>query len=800
MIFRISRWRRFCKWLLVSLFVSLFSIACVKKVCASTIRDVQIQGNKTIESEAIINLMSSKVHTNYNPSQISSDIASIYNSGFFENVIIDRTLKDNETTLIVRVIEKPSVNDVLIVGSSVISDSTLKEKLLTKKFDLINYKKLLSDVKTIKQAYIEKGYYLANVVYELKPLSQGVIDVYFKIQANHPVKIQSVDFIGNNFFSDSELQEGMISRPHNWTSLLTSEGTFKDEFILRDQQYLSYFYRDNGFAEASITHATSVIDDKRENIKVSYHIEEGQRYNFGSIKISGELLEGEAQLLEKLRMKTGELFRVSFLSQDIDELQRIYGDKGYAFATIEPLQYIDRQKHVINNEFKITKGSQAYFGSIKVFGNSKTFDNVIKRELTFWEGLLYNGTKVIESQNNLEKLGYFESVSIVKDLHKESQTVNIRVLVKEKSTGQLQGSIGAGPDSDAGGFQFIGNASYADTNLLGRGYGTNLSFKLSPSNQKKGDLKYSFGLSFANPNIYDSPWGYRVFGEFSHSTDIVVKNAPIVYRNDFSFGLSLGREITRDIRLTAGYQISYDKFKTDSRDNSDYIKKFYQDGFTEILNQTISIDKTNSFTFPTSGYSFIINNSIASKYTVGQNYFGELIMVYSHYYPVNITDKFKTNFRFTIKPCFLYQLSKNKYLPSWKWFRLGDLINMKAYANHPISETRTAFLDPVNQKTAKNYIGGNRMLFSSLEYFIPVIPEANLRFVSFAEAGTVLDEKYSFSINKLKYDIGMGFRWTTPIAQFRFEWAWPIKNGKLGPPEFIFMVGPDNANSYINTY
>lgn len=749
------------------------------------ISEIRVEGNRAVQADAVRGLMASKPGLPLNPLDIRNDIRAIYQSGFFQDVRIDRVLENGRLVLVVRVLEKPSIREIRFVGFDVVSASSLNDKLQVKRYTIVDDRKINADLRTIEQAYVEKGYYLARASYALEPLPSGEVNLVYTVIENSPLSVSKVNILGNAYFGDGELKNGMFTREKRWTSWLNNAGTFKDEFVNRDKEYLSYIYRDNGFAEALVGAPQARLDSNRQNVEVSYYVEEGERFNIGDIKITGDLLFPEAEILEKLVMKKGAIFRISQFQNDLRVLSDLYGDEGYAFVDVLPKTVANRETRIIDLEFRITKGDKVYFRNIVIEGNSKTRDNVIRRNIRVSEGDRFHATRLERSKQLVERLGYFQEVTIQREPDRANKAMDLRVKVKEKSTGTLSASLGASPKSSGRDFNLFAQGQYSEANLLGKGWSTSLSANLTPEGS------YGFSASATEPSIDDGPWSLTGYGSYVYEVDQPYEFEPDVFTNIRKVGLILGREIVEDLRFSVGYS-----YESVSRNRvSQYLAPFTKVGDTERVSETLTYDKTDNYLQPTSGYYLSASNYNAFKILGGQNYFGLVEGAAAYYLPVTFGEDFRTNFRFAFEPAFVYQVS-GRPVPYWERLTLGTFLNMRAYADEerqispkiqvqqaPGSEVRTI---------AK---GGERRLYSAIEYFIPVIPEANLRLVTFGEAGTVLDYGQDFRWEDVKYDVGFGFRWQTPIAPFRFEWAWPVENGRLGDSKFVFFVGTDSASS-----
>ncbi|NBW82156.1 outer membrane protein assembly factor BamA, partial [bacterium] len=481
---------------------------------SSKIVEIQVRGSKAVQPDAILGLMDTKVGDTLIQREISDDVRNIFNSGYFKDVRIDATTRPDGISLVVVVDEKPSVREIKFVGFEAISSSTLSEKLQVKKFTILDERKITADLRMIEQMYVEKGYYLARAVHSVEPTDTSEVNLVYTIVENNPVWVSHVNLLGNAHFADSELKSNLATREKRWTSWLTSAGAFKDEFINRDKEFLSYIYRDSGFAEANISTPQSRLDIGRQTVDVSFNIEEGERFQVGGVKVSGDLLVDEnnkpvyteQELVEKFQMKSGKWFRISQFQGDMRMLTDLYGDHGFAYADILPKTVANRETKKIDIEFVITKGEKVYFRNIFIEGNAKTRDNVIRRNIKVAEGELFHSTRLEKSKAAIERLGYFQEVQIVREPDVRNNRMDLRIKVKEKSTGTLSASLGASPSADTRKINFFAQGSYSEANLLGKGWNAGLSANFTPTGS------YSLNINLTEPSFNDGPWSVTGFG------------------------------------------------------------------------------------------------------------------------------------------------------------------------------------------------------------------------------------------------------------------------------------------------
>ncbi len=754
---------------------------------------IKVSGNKTISTEAILNTISTKPGLSLDPQTLAKDIQTIYGLGYFHDVKVTR---ESQGVISIKVIEKPTIADITFNGFDIVSSHSLKDKIVSKKYTIVDEKKISQDLRTIEQTYIEKGYYLAKASYVFEETDTGSVVLCFKVIENSPIYVRSVNFVGNEYFSDAELSNFMATRPFSWMSFFSSSGVFKDEFTLTDQQNLTYIYRENGYAEATVSAPVGIFEKNKSDIDVTYSIEQGERFHIGKIEITGDLIEPQEEIKKKLSLLENNLYRISKFNSDMKTLKTIYGDHGYAFAYVYPQFTLDRKNKLFNISYNINKGEKAYFGQFFIEGNVKTRDNVIRRQLKIAEGELFNQTNFDKSKERINKLGFFDGdVNLVQEADKENNKINVRISVKEKGTGSLQASIGASPNSSGNsGVTFFGSGQYQEKNLFGKAYAISANVQLSPSPQSSNELNYTLGLNFTNPSIFDGPWGYGLSVSYqkqvqSISTSNSIAQAFLTQKTLTESGF-IGREIIENLRFNMGYSFA----DYDISPSVPLTAKFFQSGRTEELTQALVYDATDNNLDPTEGFYGNATNALAVQVFAGQYNYGKSSLNLAYYFPISYTENYKTNFKFTFIPQYVYPTVGAETIPYWKRLSLGNSYFMKGYSSpgESIGPSIPVAISPISGQVIPLIYGGNRSLYSSIEYFIPIIAEAGLRFVSFGEAGAVLAESDNFVLSNVKYDIGFGFRWKSPVAPFRFEWAFPINDGQIGKAHFVFTIGSDS--------
>lgn len=749
---------------------------------AQTIKKVSVRGNAKVEASAIETILTSQVGEQLDPNAVRKDILALYDLGYFSDI---RILKENVSggvELIVAVKEKPAIAQISYVGMEELSEDDVKEKLETRIFSIVSESAVASDVRTIEKMYLEKGYFLAKVSYKLVPIegNDSQVELQFIIDEGGKVLIGEVHILGNKYFSDSELIEKFFSKPYTRTSGISAPGSvYNEDFIKRDAEVLGYLYKDQGFAQVQVGKPVVVMDADRKFVRVTMEVEEGIQYSMGKISFSGDILYEVDEMKEWLNLKEGDLFRFTLFRKDIEMLIDRYGDKGFAFADVNPKPRFDKEKKLVDIEFEITKGEKVYFGEFKFVGNTKTRDNVIRRELAVADGELYSGTKLSFSKRNIERLGFFEEVQTIKSRDEKNPNIlHYKFKVKEKPTGQLQAALGFSPAADGTTENRVfGQGRYSEENQSGMGFQTSFTGRWNGGNN------YSLELGFRNPRVNDSDWSFGVNGTTRNEVRLIGQDGLQIQESRNGISISLGRRIIELIR--ASIALRYTKITQDSDRYTP--ASFLQAGEARSIIFALSRNSTNNFLDPSDGSTIRLAQEFSGGPFGGNRDFLQTTLDGQYFLPIDFTDTYRTYFRFHGLFGLLWPIGDDP-IPLLDRYTLGGPENLRGYRFREVGPKFSFFQSPGGFPREING-GGNRQALVQIEYFFPIIQEANIKGLFFYDTGRVFEEQETFAYEDFVSDVGFGFRWITPVAPFRFEWAYPIEDGKLGDLEFVFFLG-----------
>ncbi len=464
--------------------------------------DIAVKGNRLIEDAAILDQVKTKAGDVYSPEKLQEDIRTIYNMGFFNDIKIDSTDEPSGKKIIFVVKENPEIAQIKIAGNKEVNASDIQKQIDIKPHTILDYKKAKENALKIKKFYEGKGYNNTLVEYKTEDVSPEQAALVFQIVEHHTMKIKKIKITGNKKLKADDIKSVMESREKNLLSFIMNTGIFKEDALKVDRDRIIAYYYDFGYLDVKVGEPEVTHDEKWFYITIP--VEEGEQYRLSDVKIGGDLIETKEPLQKQITVTKGEVFSRQKLQKDIAALTDAYGEYGYAFVDITPLTKINADNKTVDLTYDIAKGKEVYFEKIKITGNTKTRDKVIRRELRIKEEDLYNNKKLKKSRERINNLGYFEDVKINTQKGSEPNKMDVEVNVKEKPTGMI--SAGAGYSSVD---SIVGIFQVSQRNFLGKGLqatvmaqvGSNPRYRLALSNPYLFDKEISAGFDLFKMDV-----------------------------------------------------------------------------------------------------------------------------------------------------------------------------------------------------------------------------------------------------------------------------------------------------------
>ncbi|MBI1912347.1 MAG: outer membrane protein assembly factor BamA [Deltaproteobacteria bacterium] len=725
-------------------------------VKSGTIDKIIITGNRRVDTEAIASKLTVKAGEPFSPDDVKEDVRKIYATGFFDDVVADLSDTASGKILTFRVKEMPFIKKIEFKGNKEVKEEKIKEVLTLKENTALDRVLLNENAEKIKALYSQEGYYLTTV----KPVvtSDGLeATILYQIDEGPAVKVKRITFIGNKFFSDKELKDFMSTNEVGFFTALTSSGKFNEYVFQNDIAIIMSKYFDKGFINADIVEERVLLSEDKKWFFITIALSEGDQFKVGKIDVEGEILTSKEELIEKIKLKSGEVFNRTKLAKGIEAITDAYGDKGYAYADIKPVTKVDPASKTIDITIDTKKNELVYIERIDISGNLKTRDKVIRRELELGEGDLFGASELKRSRNNLRRLGYFEDVRIAQTQGSAPDKIKLDVDVKERPTGSI--SLGFGYSSVD---KLIGTASVAQSNFMGTGLKLDLSGTVSASSSK-----YILGIT--EPWLFDKPLsaGFDIYNTDREYPDFNLSKKGF----DIRFGFPIHDRYTKGY-LT--YKLEDVRITNVADTASTFIKEQEGTSTESSIRAQIRRDTRDDAFFPTEGHVVNIATEFAGGFLGGSSYFIKYEADAVKYFAM----PWETTFSVRGSAGYV-QGYQGHEVPIYERYYLGGINTIRGF------ETRT--ISPKDPATG-DLIGGNTMMVVNTEFLFPLFPEQNIKGLLFVDVGNSYKGKIDFE--RFKAGAGFGIRWFSPLGPLRLEMGFNL-DPKAGESDsqFEFAIG-----------
>jgi outer membrane protein insertion porin family len=712
---------------------------------------ITILGNEKVAEDVIKSKIKSKENEPLSIPWLQKDLKSIYETGFFTDVIVD--LKDVEggKEVIFIVVEKPSIQNILVSGNVKIKAKKIREKINIDPGTILKMEKLNQTADAIKELYSSKAYYRAQVDPRLHYLDGNQVDIEFAIEEGKKGYVKKIRFQGNEHFWARKLRKAMRTKKKGWFWYITKRGVWDDDILNADIQNLQAFYFDHGYIQVKIDKPKITISKDGKSIYIDITIHEGEKFKIGEIDFTGDILTTRKKLFKLLSTKRGKVYRMSLLQKDVREITDFYADSGYAFVAVSPLTSVDEEKRLVHLTFDIRKGDKAYFGQINISGNTKTRDKVVRRELKVGEGDLYSSTALKRGRQKLRTTGYFKEVDFSTSKGTSPEKINLDIKVEEAPTGSI--SFGAGYSTLEG---VVGTASVGERNLFGLGYKTNLSGSLGGETQR-----IRFGLT--DPWLLGTPTiaGFNVYyDELEYWSEYDSTTAG----GDLTFGRHLTDYISASLMGKAERVKVFNVIPL----ASPYVKA--QEGTRDTISLTLGLtrDTRDNYYTPTKGGKHSLTVENAGWVLGGDNTFFKAVGDTNWYFPL----PFNTVLHLRGRAGFIEGYD-GKTVPIYERFFIGGINTIRGFDYGEAGPT-DIFGQPV---------GAERMVIFNSEFIFPLNKELGLRGAIFYDGGAGWNVKF----DKWRSAVGLGIRWHSPAGPIRVDWGYnldPERNEKRAVWDF----------------
>jgi outer membrane protein insertion porin family len=590
--------RRASHWVIVALIaIPLFAMTFAHTADAqgldNRLRDVRVEGAQRIEADTVRSYMGVRSGDQVTAGTLDKYLKALFATGLFADVNIRQDGQD----VVVRVVENPIINRIAFEGNKRISNDILNDEVKLRPRIVFTRARVQTDLQRIMDVYRRSGRFSATVVPKVIQLPQNRVDLIFEISEGELTEIRKIAFVGNKKFDDGDLREIVQTRETAWYRFLSSDDTYDPDRLTFDRELLRRHYLANGYADFRVVSAVAELTPDSTAFFVTFTVDEGERYKFGKIDITSALKDLDvAKLREERSIETGDQYNAGEVEGLIGKLTDAVGVLGYAFVDIRPRVRRDRKTRTIDVTFVIQEGPRVFVELVKISGNVRTLDKVIRREVLLVEGDAFNTSKLRRTRQRIRNLGFFERVEIENKAGSTRDKTVVDVSVKERSTGEI--SFGAGFSSASGA---LADASIRERNLLGRGQDLRLGVQI-------GERQQQIDLSFTEPYFLDKSLsaGFDIF-----KTKRDLPNESSFDREALGFALRTGYRITEPLTQIWRYTLRQDKITDIASDASLATQEQEAEFITSSIGQTLLYDKRDSRQNPTDGYFVELENTVA---------------------------------------------------------------------------------------------------------------------------------------------------------------------------------------------
>jgi len=719
-----------------------------------TVTAIQIKGNKAISSNVIISKMKTRIGSPYSENIISEDLKRLYLLGFFSDIKIDSADYKDGLKVIVTVVERPIIEEITFSGIKrpFIKEEKLRESLKSKETQYLDYPSLTEDLNTIKNLYEKKGFNQAEVKYDVSVNKDtNKAKVKFNVFEGQKIRIKNIFVSGNNAFSDRRILR-LIKTRRAW---FFNPGVLKEEVLKEDMNRLKVFYARAGFSDVAVEYEIRPDEKKAYLLYVFIRIKEGKRYLVGNINIEGNRDISEDEILLKLKEAVpGEPFSQEALKQDIIEIQGLYFDRGYIMAQINDFTALNPYTGRIDVTYNIIENEVVYVDKVKVQGNTKTKDLVIRRELRIYPGDKFDGQKLRRSKERLQNLGFFQEVSYDTQDTAGANKKDLIVDVKESKTGAF--SFGGGYSTVD---QFVGFLEIEQKNFDWKnfpyftGAGQNLKLRLSV-----GTINSGYDLSFTEPWFLGNPISFGFDGyrrERERESDIGYGYDEKITGGD----LRLGKEITEYIRTDFTYRYDILEISNVNEDATNDLKREEGENKISSVELMFTFDSRDNRFDTRRGNVFSASVQSAGGGLGGDKDFWKVFGRASHYLPLFKGSVLEFRARVGIGD----STEDSEFIPIYERFFAGGAYTIRGYHERKIGPIDSITDDP---------LGGEAMLIGNVEYTYPIFEF--LKLAAFYDTGNVWARREDLGEGDLYSGVGVGLRLKTPIGPIMLDYGIPL--------------------------
>jgi len=718
------------------------------------ISSISIDGMQRIDEETIVSYAGISLGDSYTEEIGNKALKNLFETNLFSNIQISF----DANILNIKIQENPTINLVNFVGNSKIKDEDLVIEISLKERSVYSRSKVKKDIERMLSLYQRAGRLSTEINPKLEMLDNNRVNLTYEITESDVAKVSNIIILGNSVFSKNKIKSIMKTKEKTLLRFLSSSDNYDPDKLEYDKQLITQFYNNNGYPEFKFTSSIAQLKVNTNNFEIILNISEGDKFNFGNIEVESKLKKIDPEYVKTiLPIKEGNIFDQSLLKESVEELKELAQQEGYSFIEIDTNLLDGIEANSVDVRLIIDEGPRVYVNKIKIAGNTRTVDKVIRREVLLAEGDPYNKFSIDYSKDSIKSLNYFKEVEINQVRTEFSDKINLEINVEEKNTGEA--SIGAGYSSSSDASL---NFGLRENNFLGKGQ--KVKFDTSFSNTRT-----SYDISITEPYFNNKPLSFttNLYSNFTDPSNVNYET------EDLGFGLSSSFPLSSDRYLELRYSLFTSKVKADSNATA-YENALAGTDTVSAIGHTLTFDRRNSRYKPSNGFKFKISQDLAG---LGGD---------SYYYKNNF--EFNYYKRLSKRLIGAYKLQggnvngyNDKYSPLSANFKLGG------------KKLRGFKAGKIGPKLGNSYTGGQYFYLTSLETNIDLdINAFDITTTAFIDVGSVwgLENPAYGSINdkhEARSSIGVNVNWDSAIGPINIIYANIIDASKNDTTDSLYF-------------
>jgi len=745
------------------------------------IADIRINGLQRVSAGSVFGALPLNVGEQVDDQQLVESTRALFKTGFFQDIQLGR----DGDVLVITVVERPSIASIDIEGNKAISTDDLMKGL--KQSGLaegeVFQRATLEGVRNeLLRQYVAQGRYSAAVDAEVVAQPRNRVGLKIRIDEGEVAAIKHINVVGNSVFDQAELDDQFTLKTSNWLSFFKNDDKYAREKLSGDLERLRSYYMDRGYINMEIVSTQVSISPDKKQVFITVNINEGTKYTVRDIKLRGDLKVPEDQITALLLVQKGQVFSRKLMTSTSDLITRRLGNEGYTFANVNAVPTPSKDGNTVDIEFVVDPGKRAYANRINFRGNTKTEDQVLRREMRQMEGGWASTYLIDQSKTRLERLGYFKEVNVeTPAVAGVDDQVDVNYSVEEQSSGSITASVGFAQSAG-----LILGGSITQNNFLGTGNSASLGLTRSEYQSK-------YNIGFTDPYFTKDgvSLGYNAFYNKTDYNDYYDDGVSYYSINSYGAGATLGYPINETSRISFGLTAQHDSIEPGTY-SADEIYDFIDREGKEFTNFKANLgwseSTLNKGVLATRGYSQNLNlmvtvpGSDLSFYKI--DYTGQTFL------PVSAS----TSLRFHTKLGYGNGYGSTDGLPFYENYTAGGEGTVRGFESGTLGPRNTPATGTYSSAGQAYYsdrdteaLGGNIMITGGVEYLFPmpfIKDNKSLRTSLFWDVGSVYSDKCYLSttpgcdgvdLSQMASSVGVGVTWYSPLGPLSVNLALPIR-------------------------